>query len=153
MLSQRYTVLQSSLSGAERIFQLLDEKEVEDAEPAADAAALPASTGGGGGEEMALALQEVSFEYKPGVPVLRQVSLSARRGEKIALVGATGAGKTTVASILLRLYQPQAGRALLMGRDVRSYRREELRQLVSVVPQDVFLFAGTVLSNIAMGDS
>lgn len=155
MLSQRYTVLQSSLSGAERIFQLLDEKEVEEADasapaPAASESSVPAA---GGSADVALALEDVTFEYKPGVTVLRDVSLKARRGEKIALVGATGAGKSTVASLLLRLYSPQAGRALLMGRDVRSFRRDEMRDLVSVVPQDVYLFSGTVLSNIAMGDS
>jgi ATP-binding cassette subfamily B protein len=148
MLSQRYTVLQSSLTGAERIFQLLDEKEVEDAEP--QVGQTPAAAGDAG---LALALEDVSFAYKPGTPVLRNVTLEARRGEKIALVGATGAGKSTVASLLLRLYQPQEGQVLLMGRDVRSYRRDELRQLLTVVPQDVFLFSGTVLSNIAMGDA
>jgi ATP-binding cassette subfamily B protein len=151
LLSQRYTVLQSSLSGAERIFQLLDETEVEDSEPGAKSPALPVESPGD--SDNAIALENVTFEYKPGVPVLRNVSLSARRGEKIAIVGATGAGKSTIASLILRLYQPQSGRALLMGRDVRLYRREEMRKLVSVVPQDVFLFAGTVLSNIAMGDA
>jgi ATP-binding cassette subfamily B protein len=158
LLSQRYTVLQSSLSGAERIFQLLDEKEVEaaqmavkglDGAPAPEGAPpLPVAD-----SEIAIGLHHVTFSYKPGVPVLREVSLFARRGEKLALVGATGAGKSTVASLILRLYEPQSGRALLMGRDVRSYSRDELAKFVSVVPQDVFLFAGTVLSNIAMGDA
>jgi len=149
MLTQRYTVLQSSLAGAERIFQLLDEKEAEEVEPEAPSI-IPEQ--GAADPSLALALEDVCFEYKPGVPVLRNVSLAARRGEKIALVGATGAGKSTVASMVLRLYQPQSGRVLIMGRDVRTYRRAELRRLLSVVPQDVFLFAGTVLSNIAMGD-
>lgn len=150
LLSQRYTVLQSSLAGAERIFQLLDEKEVEEPEPAGTASqAVPNGDVDGGS---AIALQDVTFEYKPGVPVLQNVSLKARPGEKIALVGATGAGKSTVASLILRLYKPQSGRVLLMGRDVNLYTRIELRQLLSVVPQEVFLFAGTVLSNIAMGD-
>lgn len=154
MLSQRYTVLQSSLSGAERIFQLLDEKEVEEADaPALPPAATESVPSAAAAADVALALENVTFEYKPGVTVLRDVSLKARRGEKIALVGATGAGKSTVASLLLRLYSPQAGRALLMGRDVRSFRRDEMRDLVSVVPQEVYLFSGTVLSNIAMGDS
>jgi ATP-binding cassette subfamily B protein len=94
----------------------------------------------------------VNFEYKPGVPVLSDVSFSARRGERIALVGATGAGKTTVANLLLRLYEPQGGAVRVLGRDVRAYDARELRLLFSVVPQDVFLFAGTVLSNIAISD-
>jgi ATP-binding cassette subfamily B protein len=150
MLSQRYTILQSALAGAERIFQLLDETDCEDVA----AASAPAS--GTGAEaplaDEALALSHVQFGYKPNVPVLRDVSLVARRGEKIALVGATGAGKTTVASLVLRLYPIESGSVRVMGRDVRSYARNELRALFSVVPQDVFLFSGTVLSNIAMGD-
>lgn len=152
MLSQRYTVLQSALSGAERIFQLLDETDREQltelaARPGTDSAASAA-----GAPDEALALDHVNFEYKPGVPVLRDVSLFARRGEKIALVGATGAGKTTVASLALRLYPVTSGSVRVLGRDVRSYGRAELRAQFSVVPQDVFLFAGTVLSNVAMGD-
>jgi ATP-binding cassette subfamily B protein len=151
MLSQRYTILQSALSGAERIFQLLDETDCE------EIAAVPAPAQAPGVEQPvadeALALSHVQFEYKPGVPVLRDVSLQARRGEKIALVGATGAGKSTVASIALRLYPVSSGSVRVMGRDVRTYARDDLRALFSVVPQDVFLFSGTVLSNIAMGDS
>lgn len=150
MLSQRYTILQSAMSGAERIFLLLDEKDV-----LPGALALPAATSPAPGadlEEEALALEDVTFAYKPGFPVLLGVALRARRGEKIALVGATGAGKTTVSSLLLRLYEPQAGSVRVLGRDVRSYERAELLSHFAVVPQDVFLFAGTVLSNIAMSD-
>lgn len=146
MLTQRYTVLQSALSGAERIFQLLDEKDREE-EVLVDPTGLPK-----GAADEALALDQVEFEYKPGVPVLREVTMHAKRGEKIALVGATGAGKTTVASLVLRLYAARAGSVRVMGKDVRVYKRAELRGLFSVVPQDVFLFSGTVLSNIGMGD-
>ena len=158
MLSQRYTVLQSALSGAERIFQLLDETDREELQAQAVAPVVAASPGTAPAEaapppaDEALALDHVSFEYKPGVPVLREVSLQARRGEKIALVGATGAGKSTVASLALRLYPVKNGVVRVMGRDVRTYGRDELRAQFSVVPQDVFLFGGTVLSNIAMGD-
>jgi ATP-binding cassette, subfamily B, multidrug efflux pump len=154
MLSQRYTVLQSAMSGAERIFELMDEKDLEP-----DARILP----NGAGEAAlaspsparpneALALEHVTFEYKPGSPVLRDVSLSANTGERIALVGATGAGKTTVASLLLRLYESTAGEIRVLGRDVRSYSPTDLRNHFAVVPQDVFLFAGTVLSNVALSD-
>ncbi|MGD0527918.1 MAG: ABC transporter ATP-binding protein [Polyangiaceae bacterium] len=129
-LSQRYTILQSAMAGAERIFQLLDETDV--APPA-----LPEKDcGAPGGPDEAMALEHVDFEYKPGSPVLRDVTFSARRGERIALVGATGAGKTTVSSLLLRLYEPH-----------------ELRRNFSVVPQDVFLFSGTVLSNVGVADA
>ena len=146
MLSQRYTLLQSAMSGAERIFELFDEKDISPA-------ALPAhECCPVGPAAEAIALEHVDFEYKPGVPVLRDVSISAARGERIALVGATGAGKTTVASLLLRLYEPQVGAVRVLGRDVRAYEPCELRRLFSVVPQDVFLFPGTVLSNIAVAD-
>ena len=102
-LSQRYTILQSAMAGAERIFQLLDEKDVAPPALAASECCAP------GPADEAIALEHVDFEYKPGSPVLRDVTFSARRGERIALVGATGAGKTTVASLLLRLYEPQGG--------------------------------------------
>jgi ATP-binding cassette subfamily B multidrug efflux pump len=145
MLSQRYTVLQSAMAGAERIFQLLDEKDVEaDVEPARCAADRP-------GE--ALSLEHVTFAYKPGVPVLKDVSLAAAPGEKIALVGATGSGKTTIAGLLLRLYDLENGVVRVQGRDIRRYKRIELREKFSVVPQDVYLFPGTLLSNVAMADA
>jgi ATP-binding cassette subfamily B protein len=146
-LSQRYTILQSAMAGAERIFQLLDETDV--APPA-----LPESDcSAPGTADEAIALEHVDFEYKPGSPVLRDVTFSARRGERIALVGATGAGKTTVASLLLRLYEPQGGAVRVLGKDVRGYEPHELRRNFSVVPQDVFLFSGTVLSNVGVADA
>jgi ATP-binding cassette, subfamily B, multidrug efflux pump len=146
LLSQRYTLLQSAMSGAERIFQLLDETDL------APCALAPAECGPSGPSQEAIALEHVDFEYKAGVPVLRDVGFVAHRGERIALVGATGAGKTTVASLLLRLYEPQGGTVRVLGKDVRSYEPADLRRLFSVVPQDVFLFSGTILSNIAIAD-
>ena len=146
LLSQRYTLLQSAMAGAERIFELLDEKDI-----ASDA--LPAEAcGPAGAADEGVALEHVDFEYKPGVPVLRDVTFSARRGERVALVGATGAGKTTVASLLLRLYEAQAGSVRVLGKDVRTYDPQALRRLFSVVPQDVFLFSGTILTNIGVAD-
>lgn len=149
LLSTRFTVLQSSLSGAERIFQLLDEKDIE---PDDVVDTLPAGEDPAQKTAAAFEMQDVHFEYKKGVPVLRGISFSAQRGEKIAVVGATGAGKSTLASLLLRLYQPVSGVVRIEGRDVRSLRRAELRQRLSCVPQEIFLWSGTVLSNIAMGD-
>jgi ATP-binding cassette subfamily B protein len=146
MLSTRYTVLQSAMAGAERIFQLLDVTEV-DAPPAE-----PSECCSEGPADEAVALENVTFEYKPGVPVLMDVSLVARRGEKVALVGATGAGKTTIGSLVLRLYEVKSGNVRVLGKDIKSYDRHALRENFSVVPQDVFLFAGTVLSNVAMSD-
>ncbi|HVY46921.1 MAG TPA: ABC transporter ATP-binding protein [Minicystis sp.] len=145
-LSARYTLLQSAMAGAERVFELL-ENEDEDCPPGDGEATPPKDDGD------AFALEHVTFEYKPGVPVLKDVSIRAGRGEKIALVGATGAGKSTVASILLRLYEVREGVVRVFGRDVRSMTREELRRNFAVVPQDVFLFPGSVATNIAAGDA
>ncbi|HEX3771887.1 MAG TPA: ABC transporter ATP-binding protein, partial [Polyangiaceae bacterium] len=147
LLSQRYTLLQSAMAGAERIFELLDETDVVPSALPSEECASP------GQADEAIALEHVDFEYKPGVPVLRDVSFSARRGERIALVGATGAGKTTVASLLLRLYEPQGGAVRVLGEDVRGREPHALRRLFSVVPQDVFLFPGTILTNIAVGET
>lgn len=146
MLSTRYTVLQSAMAGAERIFQLLDVTEV-DAPPLGPAASAP-----DGPADEAIAFENVCFEYKPGAPVLSDVNLVARRGEKVALVGATGAGKTTIGSLVLRLYEVKTGVVRVLGKDIRGYDRHALRENFSVVPQDVFLFAGTVLSNVAMSE-
>ncbi|WP_437326880.1 ABC transporter ATP-binding protein [Sorangium sp. So ce381] len=149
-LSARYTLLQSAMAGAERVFELLDNKDE-------DATAAAATSGGGAtrpaDEGVAFELDNVGFGYKPGVPVLRHVSIAARRGEKVALVGATGAGKSTVASLLLRLYDVDEGVVRVFGRDVSAYARDELRRQFAVVPQDVFLFPGTVLTNVAAGDA
>ena len=147
LLAQRYTVLQSAMSGAERIFKLLDETALE-----SPAGAAPSADTKTGAADEAIAIEDVTFAYKPGVPVLKEINLHVKRGEKIALVGATGAGKTTVTSLLLRLYDYEKGSVRILGKDIHAYDRRELREQFSVVPQDVFLFAGTVASNIAMSD-
>jgi ATP-binding cassette subfamily B protein len=141
-LAQRYTVLQSSMAGAERVFSLLDVKERDAAK------ATPAP---GGDSAYALDLDHVDFGYKEGIPVLSDITFRVRRGEKIALVGPTGSGKTTIASLLLRLYDVQAGVVRVDGHDVVGLDREGLRQQFAVVPQDVFLFPGSVADNIAAG--
>jgi ATP-binding cassette subfamily B protein len=146
LLAQRYTLLQSAMAGAERIFGLLDVEETDPA-PLETAKCAP-----DGPADEAVALEHVTFEYKPGVPVLKDVTLHIKRGEKVAFVGATGAGKTTVSSLVLRLYEVADGVVRVLGKDVRGYDRHALRERFSVVPQDVFLFAGTVLSNVAMSD-
>lgn len=150
-LSARYTLLQSAMAGAERVFELLENSD-EDA-PKRDAALPPASSRPAGGRPRAFELDHVTFEYKPGPPVLHEVSLHAEQGEKIALVGATGAGKTTIASLLLRLYDIQSGAVRVGGEDVTTLDRTDLRRRFAVVPQDVFLFPGTIETNIAAGDA
>jgi ATP-binding cassette, subfamily B, multidrug efflux pump len=151
LLAQRYTILQSAMSGAERIFKFLDEASLE-ATDAVKTKAAPSSAVAASKDE-AIALEDITFAYKPNVPVLKEVSLHVKKGEKVALVGATGAGKTTVTSLLLRLYDFEKGTARIFGKDLRAYDRHELRELFSVVPQDVFLFAGTVATNIAMSSA
>lgn len=143
-LAQRYTLLQSAMAGAERVFRLLD-VEAEDCAPRP---ALPPKH-----SEFALAFEDVSFSYKPGFPVLSRVSFVARPGEKIALVGPTGSGKTTVTALLLRLYEAESGTIRVGGQDTCALSREELRKQFSVVPQDVVLFPGTVAENIAASES
>jgi ATP-binding cassette subfamily B multidrug efflux pump len=152
-LSARYTLLQSAMAGAERVFELLDNKD-EDA-PAEETIAVSRAPRTGADERSqppAFELDDVTFEYKPGSPVLHGVSIAAAEGEKVALVGATGAGKSTIASLLLRLYEPTEGVVRVRGKNVRSMARDDLRRLFAVVPQDVFLFPGSVATNIAAGD-
>lgn len=144
-LSQRYTLLQSAMAGAERVFGLLDLNE-EDAPKAEDAEA-PSVSG-----TAAFSFDHVGFEYNAGVHVLKDVTFTVRRGEKIAVVGPTGAGKTTLSALLLRLYDATEGTIRVEGQDVRGLERHALRKKFAVVPQDVFLFPGTIASNIAIGD-
>jgi ATP-binding cassette, subfamily B, multidrug efflux pump len=142
-IAQRYTLLQSAMAGAERVFQLLDTAEPDDG-TGEDVARAD-------GGEVAFELDHVTFGYRPDLPVLFDVSLRARKGEKIALVGPTGSGKTTIASLILRLYETDGG-VRVLGRDVRDYARKDLRRRFAVVPQDVYLFPGTVATNVAVGD-
>ncbi len=144
-LTTRYTLLQSAMAGAERVFGLLETKGLEDA-------GVSSSVAAAGNGELALEMRDVHFSYKQGTPTLRGVDLVAKKGERIAIVGATGAGKSTIAALVLRLYERDEGVIRVNGRDVRDYPREELRRLFAVVPQDVYLFAGTVASNVAMGE-
>jgi ATP-binding cassette subfamily B protein len=145
MLAQRYTLMQSAMAGAERIFELLDSPDGA-APQSPKKAALPEASP----SEEGLVLDHVSFAYKEGHPVLSDVSLHVRPGEKVAVVGATGAGKSTVASLLLRLYDATSGSVRVAGRDVQDYDARVLRQRFAVVPQDVFLFAGSLLENVAL---
>ncbi len=146
-LSTKYTVVQQSLASAERIFALLDVDEPDaprDEQVPPLRAPVP--------DDVLVRFDDVHFAYRPGAPVLRGVSFDVVRGEKIAIVGATGAGKTTVTGLILRLYEVSGGAVIVGGEDVRTLERTALRERFAVVPQDVFLFAGTILENIALGD-
>ncbi len=155
-LGQRATLLQSAMAGAERVFGLLDTQDQADA-PKVDPAALGIvdvagdAPKGGAEPPPAFELDHVVFGYRRDHAVLSDLSFRARPGEKIALVGPTGAGKTTFAALLLRLYDVQEGAVRVDGKDVRLYEREELRSRFAVVPQDVFLFPGTVADNVGAG--
>ena len=151
-LSEKYNILQAAMAGAERIFKLLDT-------PADQALPKPASGDeaerkGGAAKpaKLDIEFQNVWFAYKDEDWVLRDVSFRIRAGETVAFVGHTGAGKTTLTSLLLRFYEPQKGRIRVGGRDVHDWPTDELRRAFGVVLQDPYLFAGTVGGNIRFGD-
>ena len=141
-MSVLWANIQSGIAGMERIFELLDDHRVA-AEPAS-----PVALSDGPGR---VELRGVSFAYVPDVPVLHDVDLTVEAGTMAALVGPTGAGKTTILALLQRLYDPTAGRILLDGQDVADLRRSHVRQVLGVVTQEPYLFAGTVADNIRYG--
>ncbi|HZN55153.1 MAG TPA: ABC transporter ATP-binding protein [Candidatus Polarisedimenticolaceae bacterium] len=143
-MSQRYTVMQAAMASAERIFSLLD------IEPQLASPPLPFRPAGRSRGE--IVFEHVTFGYADGPPVLDDVSFRVAPGERFAVVGWTGAGKSTLIRLLARLYDVRSGRILLDGVDVRDYELGDLRRAIGVVLQDHFLFAGTVAGNIALGD-
>lgn len=131
--------IQSALAGAERVFELLDEaEELPDRD---DAGALPEIEG-------KVEFRDVCFSYVQGSPVLKNISFSVNPGEVIALVGETGAGKTTIVNLLTRFYELERGKILIDDRDITDFTRVALRECFSVVLQDTFLFTGTIKDNI-----
>ncbi len=145
-LSAKYSVMQSSMASAERIYQLLDTPpRVADRELAK---VVPLRAGGAGRGQVEF--EHVSFAYQGADWVLEDVTFRVAPGEKVAIVGATGAGKTTIIKLLTRLYDPTRGRVLLDGVDLRDLHQSDLRRRVAMVLQDVFLFSGTIAENIAL---
>jgi ATP-binding cassette subfamily B protein len=144
-LSQLYTTYQSGMAALDKIFELLD--EAPDLEDRPDAAELDRLRG-------EIAFDHVSFTYGSGpdaVRALEDVSLEIPPGQTVALVGATGAGKSTFAKLVARFYDPTSGRVKVDGHDVRDVTQESLRSQLGIVPQEGFLFSGTICDNIAFG--
>jgi ATP-binding cassette subfamily B protein len=167
-LSDKYNTLQQAMASSERVFRLLDTESVDlesgngNRLPAASAPRVLHPTARNG---VTVTFDDVWFAYdlahlgrgdsSPSEPewVLKGVSFEARPGQTLALVGHTGAGKTTIVSLLLRFYDPQRGRILVNGIDVREMPLDDLRALIGYVQQDIFLFAGDIASNIRLSSS
>ena len=144
-LSAKYSVMQSSMASSERIFQLL-ETPVEVMDVSSEASPVPVP-----GLEGTVRFENVWFAYQGEDWVLRDLSFEVGAGERVAFVGATGAGKTTIINLLSRLYEVKRGRILVGGVDIRLMSQEDLRRRVATVLQDVFLFNGSVADNISLG--
>lgn len=144
-IADRFNILQSAMAALERIFTLLDEPEgVQDE---ADALPLPEQVKG------AVTFEHVSFAYNTGTWVLKDVSFRIEPGERVAFVGATGAGKTSLINLLLRFYDIQHGRILLDDVDIALARQHEVRRHIGLVLQDPFIFTGTITENIRLRDT
>ncbi|MFJ3587268.1 ABC transporter ATP-binding protein [Streptomyces sp. NPDC090231] len=139
-------LLQSGVASAERIFELLDAEE-QDADPAKGEGAHPEELRG------SVSLENVSFRYDPEKPLIEDLSLSVEPGHTVAIVGPTGAGKTTLVNLLMRFYEVTGGRIALDGVDVATMSRDDLRSGIGMVLQDTWLFGGTIAENIAYGAS
>lgn len=142
-LAYMAATVQGSAAGARRVFKILD--STPDVSDLPDAVVFP------GRAEGHMVLDRVSFAYQSGKTILRDISLDVTPGETVALVGASGAGKTTLVSLLLRFYDPSAGQILLDGHDLRSLTLHSLRQNVAIVLQDPILFCASIRENIAYG--
>jgi ATP-binding cassette subfamily B protein len=141
-LAQLYATIQSAVAGAERVFEIID--EVPELADAPDAQPLDRIRGDVG-------FDQVYFGYDKNVPVLKHVDLHADPGQTIALVGPTGAGKTTIVNLLTRFYDIDRGSIRIDGMDIRQVKKHDLRKQLGIVLQDMFLFSGTVMENIRYG--
>ena len=141
-IADLYNSIQAALAGAERVFDMLD--QVPEVADRPDAVPLTDIRGH-------VTFDAVDFSYVPGVPVLKDVSLEAQPGQVVALVGPTGAGKTTVVNLLSRFYDVDSGAILIDGKDIRSVTQDSLRNQLGIVLQETFLFADTVMENIRYG--
>jgi ATP-binding cassette subfamily B protein len=142
LLTSNYSELKQGEASVDRIFELMDTRAGVVDRP--HAYPLPTIRG-------QVEFQNVSFHYKSERPVLRHISLTVMPGEAIALVGSSGAGKTTLVNLILRFYDPQQGRILIDGTDIRQVTLSSLRRQIGIVPQETILFSGTIAQNIAYG--
>jgi ATP-binding cassette subfamily B multidrug efflux pump len=141
-LANMYNAIQAALAGAERVFEIIDtQAEIPDAP---DPLPLDTITGD-------VRFEGVKFGYRPDMPVIKDMSLEAKPGQIIALVGPTGAGKTTIINLLTRFYEIQGGKITIDGKDIRQVRKADLRRKLGLVLQDTFLFSDTVMENIRYG--
>jgi ATP-binding cassette subfamily B protein len=143
-LSQISNIMQQTLAGAERIFNFLDEGDLP-AEVSSEAAVDPAPIKG------AVCFENVHFGYDPEKPIIKNFSTSVEPGQKIAIVGKTGAGKTTLVKLLMRFYDIDSGKITVDGHDIRDFRRDDLRSIFGMVLQDTWLYNGSILENIRFG--
>ena len=143
-LSEKYNILQSAMASSERIFTLLDRA------PKIESPPKPAKVPDGPAE---VVFDGVSFSYNPGEVVLHDINFRVGAGEKVAIVGFTGAGKSTIINLLSRFYDVDGGRILIGGTDVRAFELSSLRGYIATVLQDVFLFSGSVADNITLGNA
>jgi len=141
-IANLYNSIQGALAGAERVFEVIDTPAEVDAGPQAPVL---------GSLQGHVRFEEVDFAYHKGIPVLTDMSLEAKPGEIFALVGPTGAGKTTIINLLTRFYEIDEGRISIDGRDIRDIRKTDLRRALALVLQDTFLFSDTVKENIRFG--
>jgi ATP-binding cassette subfamily B protein len=141
-LANLYNSIQAALAGAERVFEVIDTPaEVDDG-----LEAVPHDSVHGD-----VRFENVNFEYRPGVPILKDMTLEAKPGEIFALVGPTGAGKTTIINLLTRFYEINGGRITIDGKDIREFCKADLRRELGLVLQDTFLFSDSVMENIRFG--
>jgi ABC-type multidrug transport system fused ATPase/permease subunit len=144
-VASMYNTLQSGVASAERVFDLLDEpEESPDREP-------PLPSPNGEGPTGRVEFDHVSFGYRPGTPVIDDLSFTAESGSTVAIVGPTGVGKTTLVNLLMRFYDVDSGRILIDGVDIAAVSRHSLRSRIGMVLQDTWLFSGTIAQNIAYG--
>jgi ATP-binding cassette, subfamily B, multidrug efflux pump len=170
-MSEKFNILQGAMASSERIFQLLDTKvEIVSGSGIRDQGSGIRDQGSGIGDQGAgsafsrslipdprsrtglIVFENVTFSYVAGEPVLRNVSFEVEPGQRVAIVGATGSGKTTIVSLLLRFYDVQEGRITIGGRDIRDMGLHELRSFFGLVLQDVHLFSGTIGGNVRLGN-